>query len=732
MVDQMVSTRPRSAQGSSPAPAAAPAGSLIRDRAAIQRIPEVPRWGSARRHYTKRFALAVLAVTVIALSLILFGNTRWTDAGGIALLVPGAGFLYDAWPILFVLTWVLFWLSWNLWIGFGSMIHLIAVYATSVVGSVALADGPRLGTHSGTTWPWAIPVALIGAGLYVVHHLINLRRSHLRALQSREARNKALAAVSDDVVERVVRSFDPPSARPHVQEFDPIAVVVERGGRMQPPLPVNDVDATMIRWLLRISMQPRAEFDGWDWGEDAVEASALRYQVNEVGYALAYFQANYAPAYPRLLGQAQRNVIDKAQEMAVWGYWYGEEFMGNFRRSPDPVVGAKFQNVMFGGFLAKHLAHYQAATGDLSYDEPNSLTFTWEDGRSWSYSYPEIARHCAAAYAESPMSWWPCEPHQIYSVCNQMGAAGVRGFSAVHGTDEWDTVSGRYLDALDHEWMKPNGDYYGHFNSFLGMNVGSLTWNDGTSPMFMDGNQFIVGLGRTMSPEIAARLYLIGDNPAVFAKLPITDGVLTLPPAQRPGASSGRLARLISRAPSINHFLSGAWSPMEKTGYPPNNTVVYAGIGELARLYGEDDIANAAVRGMDAANFLGPDADRPFHASLAANTTAAKARWSRLYKQDDFLCARIPRYDGPILASAPYPDVLVTYANGRDDVLCLTLEPTNGPGEFELTFERLAPSSEYQVGTSGRTFHTDAAGAGVAQVRLSERTTQLIRPTEAS
>jgi hypothetical protein len=318
-------------------------------------------------------------------------------------------------------------------------------------------------------------------------------------------------------------------------------------------------------------------------------------------------------------------------------------------------------------------------------------------------------------------------------VCNQQGAAGLQGYDALHGTDYWARVKERYQEALDHEWMKPNGDYYGHYNTRLGMNVGSLGWNDGTSPLFMDGNGALMGHGRTMSPETAARLFLVDGNADLLSHLPIDSGRMRLPaPAvrKRKGLFDWEYYRW--RMPSPRHFLSGAWVDLTEGGVWPmdgqSNAQVYAGLGETARQYGYDEVADAAIRGLDADNFLGMDAPRPYNARLSTLTSACRARWGRLYKQDDFLGARIPRYEGPILASAPHPEVLVTYANGRDDQLCLTLEPTAGPGSFPLTFERLRPATRYVVESSGAVFTTSDEGTGSATIDLSGRVTTIVRP----
>jgi len=118
---------------------------LVRRPEAITAIPELPRWGKERRRLMMRSGYILLALSVVAAVLVETVDSHWVTAGVTAAVAPGMGFMYDGWPILFVLTWVLYWLAWNLWVGFGSLIHLVGVYVLSIAGSIALADGPRLG-----------------------------------------------------------------------------------------------------------------------------------------------------------------------------------------------------------------------------------------------------------------------------------------------------------------------------------------------------------------------------------------------------------------------------------------------------------------------------------------------------------------------------------------------------------------------------------------------------------
>ncbi len=697
-----------------PPQGSAPQGRLSLNFERTFRVPDSGRWGPGRRRLLFRTAWTAIAAIALGLVLIFAVDTPLATSVGLSLIVPGGGFLYSAWPILFVVTWAAMWVSWNLWIGFGTFFHVLGVYLLALVGSALVAEGPRPGVAADTTWEWAIPALLIGAALYVASHLVRAEAGWRRGLRERERRNAYLDSIAPEVKERVVTSF---TDREQV-------VAGER--------PITDADAAMAKWLLKISMQPVDKFDGWDNGVGPFQAGALRYQVNGVGNSLAYFQANYVPAYPSLYGQAQRNVIEKAQDIRAWGYWFGENFFGNLKLNPDPIKGGKWDNIMFGAFFALQVAHYEATNqDDHRYDQPGAFRFVWRDGRVFSYSLKDIVEYASEAHMNSPLTLYPCEPNQIYMVCNQRGAAGVQAYDYMHGTDYWHRMAQRWTKALDDEFMMHNGDYYGHANGRLGMNVGGLGWNDGTSPMFMNGNGALVGIGRTMAPEVSARLFFLEGNAERWDRLPLEDDVLRLPPAPKPLKAKHALdfGYWRKKVPSLNHLLSGAWVDVtEGSGWQPSNAAGYAGIADTARMYGNPRLAEAAIRGLDEECFLGMDAERPFMDRLGTLASIAKARFTTQYGLDDVILNRIPKYEGPLLASAPYPEVLVTRAKGSDGVLELTMEPTEESGRFPLKFERLLPNREYFIDGDGARFTTDHNGLGEAEVSLTKRVFLTVRP----
>ena len=97
-------------------------------------------------------------------------------------MFPGAGFLYLASPLWFVVTIVLLLLAIVLWWGISAHWAIPFVWLGSVVASALLADAPRLFVASGTTWSWAIDVTYLLTVATVALALVRIERAYRRKL----------------------------------------------------------------------------------------------------------------------------------------------------------------------------------------------------------------------------------------------------------------------------------------------------------------------------------------------------------------------------------------------------------------------------------------------------------------------------------------------------------------------------------------------------------------------
>jgi hypothetical protein len=90
-------------------------------------------------------------------------------------------------------------------------------------------------------------------------------------------------------------------------------------------------------------------------------------------------------------------------------------------------------------------------------------------------------------------------------------------------------------------------------------------------------------------------------------------------------------------------------------------------------------------------------------------------------------------FDGPILAEARYPDVLVAKAFSRGDDLELVLYPGAGTGSQKIGIERLKPGAGYELrGAAAAAFRADEHGRASLEVDLRGRTPVHIVPVASA
>jgi hypothetical protein len=118
-----------------------------------------------------------------------------------------------------------------------------------------------------------------------------------------------------------------------------------------------------------LALQPVGQINGFD-KVDQFQTSALRYQINSLGYMLGMLQCNYAPSFHGYLSQAQRNLIDLYLQRQIWGYWVYESAWGHLNvTNPDPAAR---DNIMLTGWLGIQLCMYMSNTGDRRYAEQSA------------------------------------------------------------------------------------------------------------------------------------------------------------------------------------------------------------------------------------------------------------------------------------------------------------------------------------------------------------------------
>jgi hypothetical protein len=111
-------------------------------------------------------------------------------------------------------------------------------------------------------------------------------------------------------------------------------------------------------------------------------------------------------------------------------------------------------------------------------------------------------------------------------------------------------------------------------------------------------------------------------------------------------------------------------------------------------------------------------------ASTQANAMLALARFGRRGGFHDLVAVGPDRAirEGPVLAEAPYPDVLVARAVSDGAALDLVVRPGGAAGRFPLVVANLRPGARYLVtGATEPTIAADDSGTVRLEVDLDDR-----------
>ena len=102
-------------------------------------LPENPsQYGPETRRLLIRTSTMLLAIFALGAWLTFANDDPSLRAAGLSLIFPGGGFLYVAWPSLFVATLVAMAFAVLLWWGLSAFFLIPLVWLISVVGSASL------------------------------------------------------------------------------------------------------------------------------------------------------------------------------------------------------------------------------------------------------------------------------------------------------------------------------------------------------------------------------------------------------------------------------------------------------------------------------------------------------------------------------------------------------------------------------------------------------------------
>ncbi|MGH7803080.1 MAG: hypothetical protein ACREQJ_01930, partial [Candidatus Binatia bacterium] len=507
---------------------------------------------------------------------------------------------------------------------------------------------------------------VVAAGIVATRVLARRRSAQL---ERREARNRYLAAESSRVADRVEVAE---AAQPKVGDDE---------------LGVDQLAA--LRWCLDRALQPVEGFDGFD-RIDQFQTSAVRYQINQLGWTLAVAQGRCTPSFHGYLSEAQRRLIDKYLRPEVLGYWRWESLWGHLNFDPDPVGR---DNIMLTGYIGINLALYMGNTGDRRYLEPGSLVFRVSDRHVYPHGAHDIVDSLMTNYAHyrDGFCLFPCEPNWVYPNCNIRGLKTLTAFDRVLGTANAASIRECFRERLESDFMAPDSSLVSLRSNLTGFAV-PFPVPDAILPKELN----------PVFPDLAHRYWAIVRRELIDRR----DGRCEL------------------RIPARN---------VDYGNYTFNDVFVIDTFLGSAREMGDDEIAEIALARLDgdARRTVANGALSHRGVSTFANATIAMDRILRANGWRDAITKSPPAsvFAGPILADAKYPDVLVAKAFSHGDDLELVLYPGREAGPQPLRFERLKAGRRYALhGACDLDVLPDEHCGATVTVPLRGRTVLQLRP----
>ncbi|GLZ55341.1 hypothetical protein [Actinomycetospora sp. NBRC 106378] len=472
-------------------------------------------------------------------------------------------------------------------------------------------------------------------------------------------------------------------------ELADVDFVISGPPRLASDLPVAEStpdDLAHLRYALDMALQPIDRFDGFTILDQYREA-AIRYQLTALCNGVAMSQFTRTPAFSGYVAEAQRNAIEKVLQRKVWGYWAAENLWGNLSTNRDPLDTD--ENIMLSGWHGTMVGAYSVLNDDR-YSRPGALTYRWSDDEAYAHDFHALAGQIHRSMTDSDYALIPCEPNWIYTVCNTFGINTLLAHDAVHGTRYFADVRDRLHHSYEHEFLRPDGRIVGVRARHLG-----LSWNFWAGAAVQLNTAFWLHAG---FPDLAQRTWwLLRER-----ELTTDGGHPALP------------ARLVSRLDPGNYTLG-------------RDTLGLIGITMAGREVGDEDAAVAAAAALAEREPVEErhGARRYADSSPLVNFYGILGRFGRRSGlRDLFGHGAVPTTwrQGPRLAEAAYPDVLVARAVTDGHALDLVLRPGDGPVRTVLGVDRLVPGRTYtSLGTATDTVTADEHGHALLEVDLGDR-----------
>ncbi len=620
-----------------------------------------PVWADGPVTHSRLLTSRLLHVAMCCLGILpwLLHGSAALQAFGWGMWLPGAGFISAGGlaTLLFPLTLLLFGLAFVAWFGTGMIIAPLIVWGGSALLAAAIAP-PTPAAFA----PLAVPALTAG----ILGYAALRRHRRIGVMQARRAQREAALPAALTLVRSVAEAAPPLSDR----ELSP-------------------GDLSLLRYVFDRALQPVGQLNGFD-RIDQFQTSALRYQLNQAGWALAVAQRHHFPNFHGYASEGQRRVIEQYLQDPVWGYWRLENAWGNFSLDGNP---ARKDNIMLTGYISINALLYMNNTGDRRYAEHGSMSFVRKGRVAYAHDAHSINQSLLENFDgryRQAFCLYPCEPNWIYPACNFRGLTGIRLYDTVFGTQHFAALRERFRDNLEREFIRPDGSIVPLRSKLTGHEL-----------PFPAPEAVIVKMLSPLFPDLAERYWAIVRHEGVYHD----GGTLQL--------------RVPDKALDFGNYKSG-------------NIFVFDGYVGAATEMGDRAVVEAGKRMIaDGGKMIERGGVRHFNGSNMANLSLTESwlgvsngwRDAILTRPADAILA------GPVLAEATYPDVLVAYALSDGEDLSLVLYPGRTAGKNRIGLGRLKPGSAYRFVETGERLVADASGNALVEVVIDGRTPLHLVPT---
>jgi hypothetical protein len=574
------------------------------------------------------------------------------NAFALSAMVPGAGFLYAGGIVgitLAVVAFVALPASMINWFASGNMTGVLLAWfggaGLAAWYAAYFATGPSVGVATYTPF-----VALGVVALWTMIVRLNFRRGVAAA----RATNEVIASIQTPLL----REFPAVSAEPEL----------------------NEHELLIARATFDKALQPLNQWDGFELDVEQWQLMATRYVLYQATTSIANVHYLHTPSFTGYARAGMENLILKNLDKRIWSFWFWENLWGNFDANPDPI---RRDNIMITGFLSTHIGLFETLFQDQRFDRESALVWRWSDKKQFRYSYSQMIAALMHNYGRYDVSWMPCEPNLIYSMCNINGFNALQIYDRLRGTNNWERIRARVERSFEEEFMHADGRVVCLLFNRIGLQAPTLSSVVGES-------SGIPGL-MAMWPEKAERLWHVMKR------------------------------KFLKRQPDGSYeikMVDFGWDNWDATNIGGAVTTIKRAQQQRARFLlmqaavqiGDTEVAHALSTQLDAQFGVGT--------AMAIQLGHGKAALRNLVLKGMPEAWRT----GPVLEEARYPDVLVARAVSDGRALELVIRPGSGAKPVRLGFDRLLPAKRYTVsGADTGEIVADSLGRASLVVNLHDR-----------